>query len=101
MIREGDRLLLQGPVTFSQTPALLTAGLDYFRQGVRVIDFKQVTEVDSSTVSLLLAWRRHAKEHDLTLHIVNLPRNLLSLAELYGLADLLLSPNDNAQNASR
>jgi phospholipid transport system transporter-binding protein len=40
-------------------------------------------------VSLLLEWRRQARRANRTIRYVNLPANLKSLAELYGVTDLL------------
>ena len=54
-----------------------------------MIDFAAVTDIDSSAVALLLEWRREALLRAKTLEFVNLPPNLLALAELYGVADLI------------
>jgi phospholipid transport system transporter-binding protein len=45
--------------------------------------------VDSSAVALLLEWRRRALAKGKQLAFVNLPANLLALAELYGVTDLI------------
>ena len=54
-----------------------------------IIDFAEVTGVDSSAVALLLEWRRRAQQRGKTLTYVNLPANLLALARLYGVAELI------------
>jgi phospholipid transport system transporter-binding protein len=48
-----------------------------------------VTEVDSSALSLLLEWRRAAERSGRTIRYRNLPASLKSLAELYGITELL------------
>jgi phospholipid transport system transporter-binding protein len=53
------------------------------------IDFAKVTEVDSSAVALLLEWRRESQRRGKPLGFVNLPANLMALAELYGVDDLI------------
>jgi len=53
------------------------------------IDFAKVTEVDSSAVALLLEWRREAQRRAKSLSFVNLPANLMALAALYGVDDLI------------
>jgi phospholipid transport system transporter-binding protein len=45
--------------------------------------------VDSAAVALLLEWRRQAALRKKRLEFVNLPPNLLALAELYGVAELI------------
>jgi phospholipid transport system transporter-binding protein len=54
-----------------------------------VVDLASVTEVDSSAVSLLLEWRRAAQAASRRVEFVNIPANLKSLADLYGVAELL------------
>ena len=53
------------------------------------IDLSAITAVDSSAVALLLEWRRLAAAHGKALEFVNLPPNLLALARLYGVAELI------------
>lgn len=53
------------------------------------IDFSAVTGVDSAAVALLLEWRRMALARGKTLEYENLPANLLALARLYGVAELI------------
>ena len=53
------------------------------------IDFSAITGVDSSAVALLLEWRRQAAERGKRLEYVNLPPNLVALAELYGVTELI------------
>jgi phospholipid transport system transporter-binding protein len=48
--------------------------------------------VDSSAVSLLLEWRRTAQAAARRVEFVSIPPNLQSLADLYGVADLLGTP---------
>lgn len=53
------------------------------------IDFSAVTNIDTSTISLILEWQRRAKKENQTIKFVNLPANLVSLTQLYGVADLI------------
>ena len=54
------------------------------------VDLAQVEVADSAAVSMLLAWLRNAQRHGLrSLAFVNVPGNLRSLADLYGVADAL------------
>ena len=45
--------------------------------------------MDSAAVALLLEWRREAARLGKGLNFVNLPANLLALAELYGVSGLI------------
>ena len=61
-----------------------------------VIDLQQVEAVDSSAVSLMLLWLREAQRNKVILSFVNVPENLLSLARLYDVAELLPLCRDHA-----
>ncbi|MBE0615590.1 MAG: STAS domain-containing protein [Burkholderiales bacterium] len=89
--REGDRLLVQGPVTIGTVSALLEQVRSLLAQGVAVLDFGSVTEVDSSAVALALECLREARARELALSLTNLPEAMTNLAELYAVSELLQS----------
>jgi phospholipid transport system transporter-binding protein len=87
--REGDRIVLEGPVTLETVPALAQAFDPHLAAGAAIVDFGKVTEVDSSAVALVLEWRRQAEARNLTLRLANPPPALQNLAKLYGVLELL------------
>jgi phospholipid transport system transporter-binding protein len=78
-------------LTVNNAKTVLEAGLQAIRSGESAMDFADVTAVDSAAVAVLLAWQRAARKAGKQLIFANLPDNLLSLAQLYGVADLLPS----------
>ena len=84
---------VSGDVTMATVSALFTEGLKLSRKGETensfIIDLAQLGKVDSSAVSLMLAWLREAQRDNFKLKFVNIPENLASLASLYGVAGLL------------
>lgn len=76
-------------MTMNSVNALLGESVQAFSSADLEIDLAAVLEVDSSAVSLLLEWVRQAQERNTSLAFVNLPKNLLSLAELYGVLELI------------
>lgn len=88
LVRDGDVYRLVGPVTMAYAPALLEQGVALFGESSAVVDLGQVTDVDSSAVSLMLEWLRRNDGRQ-RLGFVNLPPNLVSLANLYGVMDTL------------
>lgn len=85
--REGNSVRVSGPLTMDTVAAHRQLG---FAPGSRmVIDLSAVNDVDSSAVSLLLAWLRQAGAVHAELSIQNMPANLRSLIDLYGLSDIL------------
>lgn len=87
--REGDRLVLSGRLTMSTVPALYEIGLQHLAGGNLLIDLAQVEAVDSAAVSMLLGWSRAAQAGARSLLVSNMPKDLLSLAHLYGVAEML------------
>ena len=86
-------LKLTGALSFESLPSVLAESAQYAARAdvpdCLTIDFSGVTEIDSSAVALLLEWRRQAAARGKRLAYVNLPPNLLALAGLYGVADLI------------
>jgi phospholipid transport system transporter-binding protein len=86
-------LALDGALSFETLPKVLEQSAQYAARtdlpDRLTIDFGAITSVDSSAVALLLEWRRQAQQKKKTLVFVNLPANLLALADLYGVAELI------------
>lgn len=94
--REGNRLVLSGPVTLANAAQVLEEGRGHLAEGrrradegVRVVDLAGVTEMDSALLALLLAWQREARERDRALEFANVPESLRTIARLYGVQGLL------------
>ena len=83
------RCTLQGAVTLENALALRDEGLRLFAEAEVTLDLSGVTEVDSAAVSLLFEWRRAAIAANRSIRYVNLPDNLTSLANLYGVTELV------------
>lgn len=89
MRRDGQVLILEEDLTLERARQLLGMGGEAIAQGVTEIDFTRVGKVDSSALSLMLAWRRRALAAGRRLEFRNLPDSLMSLAKLYGVDALL------------
>lgn len=89
MIRAGGRMMVQGHVTMDTVPAIFEQGLRHLNSEDLLVDCSQIETLDSAAVSMLLAWERAAQRGQRSLQIINVPENLLSLARLYGVEDLL------------
>ena len=91
-----EALALAGDLTFATIPDVLAQSAEFEARtdlpDKLVIDFVGVSGVDSSAVALLLEWRRQALRRSKTLVFTNLPANLVALAQLYGVADLIQPP---------
>ena len=96
----GEVLKIEGALNFASMPRLLAESSAYTLQtnlpDCLAIDFSNVTDIDSSAVSLLLHWRREALRLDKALRYIHVPPNLISLAELYGVDMLIHCPSQQS-----
>lgn len=82
-------LRMEGALTQAHAVRLLNSGIAAIDGGVDEFDFSDVAEIDSSALALIFAWMRAARARDKSLRFSHLPGNLSSLAEVYGVGDLL------------
>jgi len=87
--RDGDRLQVSGDLTMDTVAALFDTSLKAESGAALEIDLAQVETLDSAAVGLLLSWLRRAQSNNLAISFANVPDNLMSLARLYGVAELL------------
>jgi phospholipid transport system transporter-binding protein len=90
MIRDaGDRLEISGAMTLTSASTLLMRGSAALKATKTCFDLKAVEAVDSSALAVIFGWQREAQKKGTTLTIAHPPQDLLSLAELYGVSELL------------
>ena len=89
MTSTDNQIQISGRLTVDVVASLTDLKARAMGQTDWVVNFQQVEAVDSSAVGLLLLWLREAKRNKINLCFSNVPENLLSLARLYGVAELL------------
>ncbi len=85
----GDRIEVDGKMTLEAAAGLLTEGSAFLDRDNPVFDLSGVTDVDSSGLAVIFGWQRAAKRLAKNVRIVNPPQNLRSLADVYGVSELL------------
>lgn len=82
---------VSGDMTLVTASALFARGLEVSQSQSQplVFDLAGVGEVDSSGLAVLFGWMRAAETRGTTLRIDNPPANLVSLAQVYDVSDLL------------
>jgi phospholipid transport system transporter-binding protein len=93
IVRRGDHYLIDGAVTLESVGALIADGIALEGASV-IVDLSGVTNADSSALSLLLEWVRQFRRSGRQIAFANLSGNLRSLAELYGVVDLIPTAAD-------
>ena len=87
--QDNGRLQVSGRMTVGTVASLTSIAAQAPANTELVIDLQQVEAVDSAAVSLMLLWLREAQRKQVNLCFDHVPENLLSLARLYGVAELL------------
>lgn len=77
------------PMTYATAAQLLAQGKAVITTGETVFDLAGVSQADSAALAVILGWQRAAGQG--RIRLTNLPRSILSLAELYSIDDLLPS----------
>lgn len=90
---------VSGRLTIDTAAALFNISSQLAGEADVVIDLAQIEVVDSAAVSLLIGWLRAARRGNVNLCYAHVPENLLSLAKLYGVLDLLPLCQGNAAHA--
>lgn len=86
--RAGNELRLAGALTIANAVEVCEEGKKLMNGSV-VFDLSKVTEVDSAALSVLFEWRRAARARNAEVSFRNLPDSMQSLAQLYGVAELV------------
>lgn len=84
--------MLTGALTFASVPEVYRQGSALFVDDDRAsltLDLKNIEHTDSAGLALLLEWMRSARQQHKVIHFKNVPPQLLSLANLSGLDDIL------------
>ncbi len=90
-------MMIVGAVTLKNVTEVLNEGLAEVRGGAAVVDFAEVSELDSSLLAATFAWMREGRVANRELSVANLPKGLQTLAQLYGVEDLLPSIGSRPQ----
>jgi len=88
--RGGGCYLFSGDLSFATVPLAWTHTEALFNDpGPLVLDFAGVTRSDSAALVLLLGWIRLARQRRKEIGYRNLPAQLLAVAQVSGVRDLL------------
>lgn len=85
----GTSIELEGPITLESFCQLREATKAHIGPSDWTVNWKNVKEVDSTALALIFTWQRESAVHGKQTRNINLPANLKSLAELYGISDLI------------
>lgn len=89
--QEANRWQLSGDLIIENINQVLAASKALTLTGTTQLDFANVTDVDTSAISLILEFKRRAAAEMAALSLSNVPANLISLMQLYGVDGFVLS----------
>ena len=86
---ESNLWKLSGSITYDEIPRVIEKTKNFNWSDSVQIDLSQVKHVDTSALSLIFEFKRNAKRNNQIVTINTPPKNLLKLAKLYGVEDLI------------
>lgn len=86
---EGNCCRITGAVTVDSVGGLLRELQPQLAKDVDTLDFSEVDAVDSAALTLVFSAMRQARQAGRTLTCTGLPASFSTLAELYGVSELL------------
>ena len=89
IIQNNEQWLISGDVVFANASKLLIESTALSFTHTAIVDFAKVTDVDTSAISLMLEWDRRAKSEKVNVKFTNFPPNLVTLAKLYGVEEII------------
>ncbi len=89
IVKQGNRYVVQGPITLATVGGLISDEKIALDGDDIIVDLAGVTAVDSSALSFLLELVRRRRSGSGRIAFANLGDSLHSLAELYGVVDVL------------
>lgn len=89
---EPGRFVIDGNLTFSTIDKKFVKSLSLPKSAQRVIfDLKGVTTTDSAGLALIVEWIKFARNRNIQLSFENIPDQLLSIARLSGVEEMIWS----------
>jgi phospholipid transport system transporter-binding protein len=89
LIPQDDGFKLEGELSFATVPRLMSASKGFFKSGEVEVDLAGVHRADSAGVALLVHWEREAQRHGGSICFHNAPEQMLAIAKVSGVDDLL------------
>lgn len=86
---DGGRFRIIGPMNFETAVSLLDQSERQFHRPTISVDLTGVSETDSAGLALIIEWVKSARAHQRTLTFENLPAQLVALARISEVDDLL------------
>jgi len=86
---EGNGCRIGGAVTVDSVGGLLRELQPQLAKGVDTLDFSGVETADSAALALIFSAMRQARQAGRSLACTGLPASFTTLAELYGVSELL------------
>lgn len=86
---EATECRISGAVTVESVGGLLRELLPQLDSGVETLDFSGVESADSAALGLIFSAMRRARQDGRTLSCRGVPASFTTLAELYGVSELL------------
>lgn len=89
IIKQQGLWRVNGAMDITQVESLLKQADMAAVTGDLIVDLSEVSDVDTASVSLLMEWLREARKQKCNLQYKNPPKNLIALASLYEVLEMI------------
>lgn len=85
-VNSAGHFLVIGALNFDTVPQLNLRGRQLVSASpIPIFDLRSVTRSDNSGLALIISWIRYAKQINKSIRFLNIPQQLLAIAEISGL----------------
>ncbi|MSP87149.1 MAG: STAS domain-containing protein [Methylotenera sp.] len=89
IVQHDNKWHISGDVLMDNSNVILLKSESLSMRDEFVVDFAEVTKVDTVALSLMMEWQRRAVAASATVSFAHLPLNLSRLLVLYGVAEFI------------
>lgn len=89
IVQHGSKWQVSGDLLMDNVNEILLKSESLSMNGEFIVDFSEVTKVDTAALSLMMEWQRRASTSTSKVSFANLPTNLSRLVTLYGVAEFV------------
>lgn len=91
-VNSSGQFVISGELVFDTVQQIYPRGCQLISASpLPIFDCKQVNKIDNASLALILSWIKCAKNLHKTIKFLNIPQQLLAIAKVSGLEDVIMA----------